>query len=107
MTYQIKFKILLPRVEVHELSGRAAAERHVRDAGAGQDPQQGTRAQGDRVPEDAQHAQEVGCTKKIFMFDRKLFFFFLAVMVYKGRNVSIILVKRHFVPHLWRFKICQ
>ena len=55
---------LLPRVEVHELPGRAAAERHVGHAGAGQDPQQGTRAQGDGVPEDAQHAQEVGSKKK-------------------------------------------
>ena len=45
--------------------------------------------------------------EKIFMFDVKIFFIFLAVMLYKGRNVSIILVKRHFVPHLWRFKICQ
>ena len=57
----------MPRVEVHELPGRAAAERYVRDAGAGQDPQQGTRAQGDRVPEDAQHAQEVGRRKNIYV----------------------------------------
>ena len=65
--HQTKLKILLLRVEVHELPGRAAAERHVRDPGAGQDPQQGTRAQGDRVPEDAQHAQEVGRRKNIYV----------------------------------------